>query len=651
MQSVAKLNDSVEETDAGKVQPVPVTVDAALLRRAEADFDRAWYEQTYRAQLSMGRAQGETAFAYYQRSGAIAGHDPNRHFSEILYRQTNRDVMTHLVRAKHMSGFLHWLQFGKSEPHRLPADRKLIERIRNVVIGIDQDYLGREYHINHEIYPHPVDFYFSRVKVDMLSPSSEFSEEGYIGLNPDVASGIKSGELISGYDHYLRTRGTEKRKIISQTDFGRHRERERLKEENDYRHKVLNENVPGIGNLAAFDMIKAMEYYSDPLQVEVTDAQAPGGLMVLVPHYLPEIVFGGYLAFFDFLEALKKRTGMKLHLCVMNHAQRDVHYSNLIRMRTEQPRLFYLFDQIHKFDNDDRQFRMPRNFSVISYSSELHYMAQSIANEIGRKPIFFIQEYEPDFHANTDMQTFSANSFLIPHIGIYNSAKLFEYFEKRTNVLQRQGGDYRYTVFENAIKPMPAHANKMPAAKSKHKVKRLIFYGRPEAHAGRNHFAMFVCGLKNAIRSGVFAGSAWEFISIGSLSFEGKIDLDGRHKLQVKAKVSKEDYEELLLSGDIGVSFITSPHPGIIHFQMASFGLPTLTNLTEFRTQDWLTKQNGNLIGVEMNLDSIAEGLKKAIAASHHVEQCWVNARLARTLTQHEAYADALQLMEQLAFE
>ncbi len=648
MHAAEKTVESLPKAKTISVEPVSAAIDQALLKRAESEFDSNWYEGCYRHEMRFARLPNETAFKYYLRVGGRAGHDPNQQFSEILYRQANRDVMKHLVLAAHMTAFLHWLQFRQSEPGRLPKDRRLIERVREMVKGIDAEFLARHYRIDAAIYPHPVDYYFSHVKPDMVSPSAEFSEEGYIALNPDTAAGIKSEELLCGYDHYLKTRANEKRKIIGFREFHQLREADLRRAENEFRQKVLHDNLPGMGHLAAFDMLRTMEYYCDPVHVELAPPESPGGLLVLVPHYLPEIIFGGYLAFFECLQLLKDRTGVKLHLVVMNQAPHDVHCSNLIRMRTEQPHLFHLFDHIAKFDSEHRSVRCPQNFLVISYSAELHYLAQSISHALDQKPIFFIQEYEPDFHANTDMRSFSANAFLIPHTGLYNSAKLFEYFEKKTPVVKHHGASYRYAIFENAIRPLSEDAYQRLMLKVKQRTKRLIFYGRPEAHAARNHFAMFVCGLKTAIRAGVFADGAWEFVSVGSLSHEATLDLDGRNKLQIKSKMPKEDYENLLLSGDVGVSFITTPHPGIIHFQMACFALPTVTNVTDLRDAEWLGEQNGNLIGVDMTPAAIADGFRRAVDASYQREKCWANARRVKLLTKEESYAPAVALLEDL---
>jgi hypothetical protein len=103
-----------------------------------------------------------------------------------------------------------------------------------------------------------------------------------------------------------------------------------------------------------------------------------------------------------------------------------------------------------------------------------------------------------------------------------------------------------------------------------------------------------------------------------------------------------KDYAELLHTGDIGVSFISTPHPGIVHFQMAKYGLVTLTNVTGQRTASWLSSQNPNILGVELVPAKIAEGLKAAAERSFDLETRYQNAQSAPYLSKAECLQPAI---------
>lgn len=635
-------DDNLDAT-TGMPDSSPISED--VLPEVRREFDADWYDRTYAADIHRLKEADEDSFDFYVRIGARMGHDPNERFSEILYRLHNADVRGHVAENADHYGFRHYLEYGVSEPSRIRFTRQEADNARLLLLSLDRDFLRETYGAPAHVYPDIVDFYFDRVRSDMLSPAADFSEAGYFELNPDVADEVEAGRLSSGFEHFLLTRGDEERAIISHADHLAMRRAERDEKAERETRTALEASLPGITHLTALDMLNAMEFFDSTVDVTVAPATGTRGLLVLVPHFLPEILFGGYMAFYDFLGRLKSETGIRLHLLVVNTGSRGVHANNLLRMRLKMPGIHALFDDFQRFDPASRTLTIPGDFEVMSYCAELHRMAARVAGRLKRKPIFFIQEFEPDFHANTDMRSFTESAFLLPHHAIYNSAKLVEYFRERTQVFTRAGPDYRFCSIENAISAMPLERGPYLRLQREKTSRRLIMYGRPEGHAARNHFATLVFALRQATRCGVFRDEAWEFVAIGSLSFRESIDLNGASKLRMLPKMPKAEYEDYLLSGDIGVSVITTPHPGIVHFQMAAFGLTTLTNRTGLRDEAWLAAQNRNLVPVEMTGESIVEGFRRAVAQAEDVEARYDNALSAKRVDPDACLRPALDMV------
>lgn len=624
-----KFNPTFAKTElpvADAAIPLAPFEDGAIIDNTRADFDQEWYELTYAAEFKRLRAQGETSFDFYLRCGARRGHDPNPNFSEVLYRAHNLDVRKHIMNTPDAFGFRHYVQFGIAEENRVKFSRDEAVTMRNLILALDRDFLIKTYGRGARRYPDIVDLYIDRAYSDLMSPSAEFSEAGYLELNPDIEPSLKSGAFICGYDHFLRIRGKEMRGIISHADYLEQRRLVHEAAAYQETHLALESSLPGITHLTALDMLGAMEFYDGALDVEVTSANGTGGLLIFVPDFLPEILFGGYMAFYDFLGKLKRETGIRLHLIVVNIRSREVYANNLLRMRLKMPEIYELFDDFQHFDMSKRHVVIPEDFQVMSYCSELHPMAGRTAARLRRKPVFFIQENESDFHANTDMRSFIDRSFLLPHHAIYNSAKLVEFFRERTSVFDKAGLDYRYACIENAIQPLKLDHDTYVCKQQAKTSRRLIMYGRPEGYAARNHFATLVYALRQATRQGLFREDAWEFSAIGSLSFKESLDLNGSQKLRMVPKMPKAVYEDYLLSGDIGISVITTPHPGIVHFQMAAYGLTTLTNRTELRDDAWLAEQNRNLVPVDMTVESIVAGLRLAVERAEDFKTRYDNA-------------------------
>jgi hypothetical protein len=63
------------------------------------EFDVDWYLRSYGKQISCGPNEDDV-FSFYITEGARLGHDPNRDFSEVLYRTANRDVYENILAEK-----------------------------------------------------------------------------------------------------------------------------------------------------------------------------------------------------------------------------------------------------------------------------------------------------------------------------------------------------------------------------------------------------------------------------------------------------------------------------------------------------------------------------------------------------------------------
>lgn len=608
-------------------------------------FDATWYEATYSHDLSRHCAEGETSLDFYRRIGGFLGHDPHEAFSEILYRNHNRDVRRLVTRASGMTGYRHWLEHGMQEEGRHPFTQMQIDTGRLIYLALDREFLFTQYGGRMAGYPTSVDYYVDKVAQEELSPSARFSEAGYRALNGDVTQAIRNGRFSSGFEHYLTIGSNENRQMIAHDRYLQRQAQQAVIEADAKTRQALEDNLPGVTGLAALEILKAMEFYGGPVEIRRGPPVGPGGLMVLVPDFLPEILFGGYLAFYGFLRQLANQTGIRLNLLVVNRADEDLHDGNLLRMQLKMPGIFSMFDSFQKIDGKTRIIEIPGNHHVISYCAELHWIAQKIASSAGQKPIFFIQEYEPEFHANTDMRSFNEAAFLLPHDAVYNSRKLIEFFQKKTPVFDRAGADYRYSAIENHLAPMALTKEQFLGMNANRRTRRFIIYGRPEGHAARNHFAMLVYAIRLAVRRGVFDGQNWEFFAIGSLSRIADIDLGRDATLTMMPKLPKTEYEAFLQTGDVGVSVITTPHPGIVHFQMAAYGLPTVTNRTELRDDTWLAAQNRNLIPVDMEPEAIVEGFRLAVARANDLDARYDNARAALVMDEETCLRDALAFM------
>ena len=83
-------------------------------------------------------------------------------------------------------------------------------------------------------------------------------------------------------------------------------------------------------------------------------------------------------------------------------------------------------------------------------------------------------------------------------------------------------------------------------------------------------------------------------------------------KIWITSKLPYDDYTQIICSCDLVVSLIYSAHPGVVAFQAAASGIPTITNVFENRNEAFLKSISTNLIP----FDPVRQDLFKLIQLS-----------------------------------
>lgn len=591
------------------------------LEKLAGQFDEKWYVATYAADLEELKQPDETPLEFYLRSGGRLGHDPHASFSELYFRTLNPEVYEHLLATPTDFGFLVYLGgFGEEFPDLKTPTPEQSEHWRTLTVGVDKRYLAETQVIDASKYISPLDFYIQVSFERPISPSLGFSEDFYRAAYPEVESNILKGNLISGYHHFLLHGFYEGRRAISVGEFARRltvtREREQAFPGASENARQLEIQIPGISTALEIGYITALEYLMEPVIINRNGGENKG-FLVFIPYYFPEIFFGGYLAFFKFLKAIKRLQRRDLKLVIVRKAgSKEQMELNLNRIKESFPDIAELFSSYHLLQ-EGRTIDVDGDYGVISYSAETHFVASDAARQLNVTPAFFVQDYEPDFHGDGTLKTFARSAFELPHVAVYNSRKLYEYFRDHSGIRQASDKHYQYVTFENPIKPMPWDWDEFRARHAAKDKKRLIVYARPEMLGARNEFGIVVLALRQALRDGHLDAADWIFRGVGSINSHLPVPLSKDARLEMVPKLPLRDYEDLLLMGDVGISLISTPHPGIIHFQMASFGLATVTYATKGRSAEWLHSQSKNILPSPVTIQGICDAVAQAAELSN----------------------------------
>ena len=369
----------------------------------------------------------------------------------------------------------------------------------------------------------------------------------------------------------------------------------------------------GLGSLSLLqEKLVAPRYEVDPF--------APVRVNVLLPQLDPLIMFGGYIACLQFLRKIHG-AGFRVRILLVESDRFDREAVNAKLASNPPLQQAVAAAEVEDITHGTHKLVISPSDAFVGYSFWTCIKAHLLAEAIGKKFIFFLQEYEPIFHSNDCYSAIGSFVYRLPHRAIFNTKLLADFFRsKQLGVFSRYQGDEldRHQVsFQHALTPTSPPSVE---AMAERKTRKLLFYGRPEGHARRNLFEIGILGLKVAINEGLFDCN-WEFCGVGTLGPEYTVDLGNGHTMMLSGTLPQSDYGLALREFDIGLSLMLAPHPSILPFEMASAGQVVVTNTYESRTGDVLRSISSNIEPCEADPFSIAAALATALARVEDYEE------------------------------
>ena len=432
------------------------------------------------------------------------------------------------------------------------------------------------------------------------SPNDWFDEQWYLRTYVDVALAKTMGGVPSGFVH-----------------FQHHGRDERRAPSGGARPSV--ELLEGLANPVGFKRLEMLERALTPFAYRVYPPTGTPRINFLLPTFDRHLMFGGYIAGFNFLNQLLDR-GRKVRILITDDA----------RATTERLQRQFAGDALGTAVLDRAEVvNLSRRSELLDISADDRFLAYSMwtahhadvfARTVGRRFGFFIQEYEPTFHHHDSWHAIGASVYNKPHFAIFNDPMLRRFFrDNRLGVFRdgEEAGLRNSVVFQHALsisgRPTVEELTRSTGTR------RLLLYGRPESHASRNLFEVAITGLREAVTKGVFDDD-WVFDGVGSLQAEASIQLGQGKVLNLTPRLPLGDYVSSLRGYDVGVSLQYAPHPGVVHFEMAACGMAVVTNTFSNRSVVDLQEISANLFGVEPTPHGVAGGLAEAVARSKDVE-------------------------------
>ncbi|MCP8883385.1 hypothetical protein NIM87_07740 [Devosia sp. XJ19-1] len=348
----------------------------------------------------------------------------------------------------------------------------------------------------------------------------------------------------------------------------------------------------------------------------------PPRIWFVVPDLNASVIFGGYIALFQFINFVQS-LGYETAILVLGPIGDK---SELLKSFEDRALIHKVITQSHlERVGISRTIRLNPDDMVVSYNWTTSLVAARMVRFLDDKGYYyFVQEDERIFYAN-DSRRFLAESVFHqqprPRL-ICNSSKLLQHLQSEGLVYP----DSEVAVFEQGL---PAAVLPDRATLSSRSPRRFVFYGRPEEHAKRNLMTIALMALARAKRCGAFDAEPWEFFMIGSPKMGESFELDG---LRITCLPNKdyESYRQTLATFDLGMSLMYAPHPSVPPFEMVRSGVVTVVNIAPGRPAEWYRSLTSNFEPGEPTVDGLAGAIGRAAKRVGDVD-----ARLSAARTYH----------------
>lgn len=249
--------------------------------------------------------------------------------------------------------------------------------------------------------------------------------------------------------------------------------------------------------------------------------------------------------------------------------------------------------------------------------------------------LYLIQDYEAGFYPRNSHFALAAATYDANYYALVSSQTLYEQLK-----LDKFISPEKSIFFNNACAAKEISKEAFLAAHASKSRKRLLFYGRPEVD--RNMFELTILSLMLAYKEGVI-DSNWDIFSIG-LGSETIIELnnfvDSHTFVNTVPRMTLQEYEEFILSTDVCLTLMASPHPSLIPFDFAGIGSLVVTNSFQTKNQAYFDRFSDLIICQDPDPLALVSGLREAVKKSDDLEWRYNNSKVNYPRTWNDTWSD-----------
>ena len=511
------------------------------------------------------------------------------------------------IRDKCIAAYLNDLTYGKFVKHSINFHRDILEFKRLLDPVFDTNHFNIQlikYNITlpgserHELTP--VDLYCKYLLFTAIEPFE---------INKEITANWKETEFSDIYIDHINPFHF----LVKQSHSSKHKPKKTqtiTSEDFEEGEEYLKKYWPGLTKpkaLTNYDLYSKF-VHPNPLVDEV--ASKNNELFVIMHSIDLEITFGGMNAFFKFITCFaKKYFRSKINL-ILTDQRSGINGAYHQINRDKHPlakKNSFLDINIQLFNAwSEKKILISKSSILIAYNAKAAYLCKSISESIPIKKIYyFIQEDESVFSPNNSVNAAIKSSYNFDFEKIINSNYLLKFMEKNYPIAFAQGNKIKVFQHQYLSPSESIHFDQ--------KKWQIIAYFRPEPHAERNCPEIIIESLKLWVQ--YFYSDSSEKVNIfglGSFS-QHQIELGKNIQFDIIPKLSFKDYMSIMKNSAAGISLMNAPHPSVVPFEMAEFGVRCVTNTYQNRTKEDLKKDSQFIYPSSLDPKEIAFQLNEAL--------------------------------------
>jgi len=229
--------------------------------------------------------------------------------------------------------------------------------------------------------------------------------------------------------------------------------------------------------------------------------------------------------------------------------------------------------------------------------------------------LYLIQDYEAGFYPRNSHYALASSTYDKGYWALVSSETLYR------QLLQENLIDQDRSIhFNNACAARKTTYSAFNSAHANKTAKRLLFYARPEVD--RNMFELTILSLMMAYKDNIIDKS-WDVYSIGlgsDMIIELNNFIDSHAFVNTVPRMTLHEYEEFILSTDICLTLMASPHPSLLPFDFAGIGSLVVTNSFQSKNQDYFSDISDLIICKKPDPHELVEGIRVAVEKSNDLD-------------------------------